>query len=336
MKLASFNDGTLDGKLIVVSKDLKFFTDASHISPTMQFALDNWSNVNFKLQNLYEKLNKNLIEKNLFNQEKVYSPLPRSYQWADCSAYTNHLKLARKARGADLPNSYLNNPLIYQGGSDDFLPPRSPITILDENWGVDLEAEIAVITNYIPMGSTIDKIKDKILFVMIANDISLRNLVPEEIDKGFGFYQSKPSTSFSPVAISLDELADTWNNGKLHKQISVNVNDIPLGRNLTGKDMTFNFYELIAHACKTRNLISGSIIGSGTISNVSKNKEPELQVSEGGRGYCCLVEKRMVEILKFGKPITPYLKNGDIITIEIFNDENQSDFGRIQQKIVKL
>ncbi len=336
MKLASFNDGTLDGKLIIVSKDLKFFADASHISPTMQSALDNWSNVNFELQNLYEKLNNNLIEKNLFDQEKVYSPLPRSYQWADCSAYTNHLKLARKARGADLPNSYLNNPLIYQGGSDDFLTPRSPITILDENWGVDLEAEIAVITNYIPMGSTIDKIKDKILFVMIANDISLRNLVPEEIDKGFGFYQSKPSTSFSPVAISLDELADTWNNGKLHKQIFVNINDIPLGRNLTGKDMTFNFYELIAHACKTRNLISGSIIGSGTISNVSKNKEHELQVSEGGRGYCCLVEKRMVEILKFGKPITPYLKNGDTITIEIFNDENQSDFGRIQQKIIKL
>ena len=336
MKLASFNDGTLDGKLIIVSKDLKFFTDASHISPTMQFALDNWLNVNFELQNLYEKLNKNLIEKNLFDQEKVYSPPPRSYQWADCSAYTNHLKLSRKARGFDLPNSYLNNPIIYQGGSDDFLPPRSPIPILDENWGVDLEAEIAVITNYIPMGSTIDKIKDKILFVMIANDISLRNLVPEEIDKGFGFYQSKPSTSFSPVAISIDELADSWNNGKLHKQISVNVNDIPLGRNLTGKDMTFNFYELIAHACKTRNLISGSIIGSGTISNVSNNKEPELQVSEGGRGYCCPVEKRMVEMFKFGKPITPYLKNEDTITIEILKNENQSDFGSIKQKIVKL
>ncbi len=336
MKLASFNDGTLDGKLIIVSKDLKYYTDASHISPTMQLALDNWSKVNLKLKKLYKKLNNDLIDKNLFNQEKVYSPLPRSFQWADCSAFTNHLKLARKARGADLPKSYLNNPLIYQGGSDDFLSPRSPIPILDENWGVDLEAEIAVITDYIPMGSKVEEIKDKILFVMIANDVSLRNLVPEEIDKGFGFFQSKPSTSFSPVAISLDELQDSWSDGKLHKKISVNVNGIPLGRNLTGQDMTFNFYELIVHACKTRNLMSGSIIGSGTISNISKNEEPELTVSEGGKGYCCLVEKRMVEIIKFGKPITPYLKNGDTITIEILNSENQSEFGRIQQKIVKL
>ena len=335
MKIASLNDGTIDGKLIIVSKDLKYYTDASHISPTVQSTLDNWSKVNLKLKKLYEKLNNNLIKKRLFDQKKVYSPLPRSYQWADCSAYTNHLKLARKSRGADIPDSYLNNPLIYQGGSDDFLSPRSPIIILDENWGVDLEAEIAVITDYVPMGSKVEEIKDKILFVMIANDVSLRNLVPEEINKGFGFFQSKPSTSFSPVAISLDELGDSWSDGKLHKQISVNVNDIPLGRNLTGEDMTFNFYELIAHACKTRNLISGSIIGSGTISNISNSEEAELPASEGGRGYCCLVEKRMVEIIKYGKPITPYLKNGDTISIEILNNENQSEFGRIQQKIVK-
>ena len=336
MKLASLNDGTKDGKLIIVSKDLKYYTDASHISPTMQLTVENWSNVNLKLKKLYKKLNENLINKKIFNQENVYSPLPRSFQWADCSAYTNHLKLARQARGVDLPKSYLKKPLIYQGGSDDFLSPRSPIPILDENWGVDLEAEIAIITDYIPMGSKVTEIKDKILLVMIANDVSLRNLVPEEIDKGFGFFQSKPSTSFSPVAISLDELKDSWSNGKLHKKISVNVNDIPLGRNLTGEDMTFNFHELIAHACKTRNLISGSIIGSGTISNISKNKEAELPVSDGGRGYCCLVEKRMIEIIKYGKPITPYLKNGDTISIEILNSKNESEFGRIQQKIIKL
>ena len=336
MKLASLNDGTKDGKLIIVSKDLKYYTDASNISPTMQSAIDNWSNIKAKLTKLYEDLNYKMINKNIFDQNKVYSPLPRSYQWADCSAFTNHLKLARKARGVDLPKSYLKNPLIYQGGSDDFLSPRSPIPILDENWGVDLEAEIAVITDYIPMGSNIEEIKDKILLVMIANDISLRNLVPEEIDKGFGFFQSKPSTSFSPVAISLDELEDSWSNGKLHKEISVNINDIPLGRNLTGEDMTFNFHELIAHACKTRNLISGSIIGSGTISNIPKNKEAELPVSEGGRGYCCLVEKRMIEIIKYGKPITSYLKSGDTISIEILNSENESEFGRIQQKIIKL
>ena len=336
MKIASLNDGTIDGKLIIVSKDLKYYTDASHISPTVQSTLDNWSKVNLKLKKLYEKLNNNLIKKRLFDQKKAYSPLPRSYQWADCSAYTNHLKLARKSRGADIPDSYLDNPLIYQGGSDDFLSPRSPIIILDENWGVDLEAEIAVITDYVPMGSKVEEIKDKILFVMIANDISLRNLVPEEIDKGFGFFQSKPSTSFSPVAISLDELEGSWCNGKLHKKISVNVNDIPLGRNLTGEGMTFNFYELIAHACKTRNLISGSIIGSGTISNISKTKQAELPVSEGGKGYCCLVEKRMIEIIKYGKPITSYLKSGDTISIEILNSKNESEFGRIQQKIIKL
>ena len=336
MKLASLNDGTKDGKLIIVSKDLKYYTDASHISATMQSALDNWSNIKEQLKKLYEDLNHKMINKKLFDQNKVYSPLPRSFQWADCSAFTNHLKLARKARGVDLPKSYLKIPLIYQGGSDDFLSPRSPIPILDENWGVDLEAEIAVITDYIPMGSKIDEIKDKILFVMIANDISLRNLVPEEIDKGFGFFQSKPSTSFSPVAISLDELEGSWSSGKLHKKILVNVNDIPLGRNLTGEGMTFNFYELIAHACKTRNLISGSIIGSGTISNISKTKQAELPVSEGGRGYCCLVEKRMIEIIKYGKPITSYLKSGDTISIEILNSENESEFGRIQQKIIKL
>ena len=187
MKLASLNDGTKDGKLIIVSKDLKYYTDASNISPTMQSAIDNWSNIKAKLTKLYEDLNYKMINKNIFDQNKVYSPLPRSYQWADCSAFTNHLKLARKARGVDLPKSYLKNPLIYQGGSDDFLSPRSPIPILDENWGVDLEAEIAVITDYIPMGSNIEEIKDKILLVMIANDISLRILVPEEIDKGFGF-----------------------------------------------------------------------------------------------------------------------------------------------------
>ena len=196
MKLASLNDGTKDGKLIIVSKDLKYYTDASHISATMQCALDSWSNIKEQLKKLYEDLNHKMINKKLFDQNKVYSPLPRSFQWADCSAFTNHLKLARKARGVDLPKSYLKNPLIYQGGSDDFLSPRSPIPILDENWGIDLEAEIAVITDYIPMGSKIDEIKDKILFVMIANDISLRNLVPEEIYKGFGFFKSKTSTSF--------------------------------------------------------------------------------------------------------------------------------------------
>ena len=335
MKLATLKDETIDGKLIVVSKDLKFYSYVSHIAQTMQSALDNWSKVYFDLKEISDKLNDNKIERFIFNESKVNSPLPRSYQWADCSAYVNHLKLARKARGVQLPKSYWNNPLIYQGGSDDFLSPRSPIAVIDEDWGVDVEAEVAVITDYIPMGSKIEKIKDKILMVMIANDISLRNLIPEEINKGFGFFQSKPSTSFSPVAVTIDELGKSWVDGKLHETIMVDLNNIPLGRNRTGEDMIFNFYELIAHAAKTRNLSSGSIFGSGTISNMSSNGGPEDPIGQGGRGYSCIVEKRTVETIKLGRPISPYMLFGDIIRIQVLDKNKESIFGKIEQKLIK-
>jgi fumarylacetoacetate (FAA) hydrolase len=335
MKLATLKDETIDGKLIVVSKDLKFYSYVSHIAQTMQSALDNWSKVYFDLKEISDKLNDNKIERFIFNERKVNSPLPRSYQWADCSAYVNHLKLVRKARGVELPKSYWNNPLIYQGGSDDFLSPRSPIAVLDEDWGVDVEAEVAVITDYIPMGSKIEKIKDKILMVMIANDISLRNLIPEEINKGFGFFQSKPSTSFSPVAVTIDELGKSWVDGKLHETIMVDLNNIPLGRNQTGEDMTFNFYELITHAAKTRNLSSGSIFGSGTISNMSSNGGPEDTIGQGGRGYSCIVEKRTVETIKLGRPISPYMLFGDTIRIQVLNKNKESIFGKIEQKLIK-
>lgn len=335
MKLATLKDETIDGKLIVVSKDLKFYSYVSHIAQTMQSALDNWSKVYFDLKEISDKLNDNKIERFIFNERKVNSPLPRSYQWADCSAYVNQLKLVRKARGVELPKSYWNNPLIYQGGSDDFLSPRSPIAVLDEDWGVDVEAEVAVITDYIPMGSKIEKIKDKILMVMIANDISLRNLIPEEINKGFGFFQSKPSTSFSPVAVTIDELGKSWVDGKLHETIMVDLNNIPLGRNQTGEDMTFNFYELITHAAKTRNLSSGSIFGSGTISNMSSNGGPEDTIVQGGRGYSCIVEKRTVETIKLGRPISPYMLFGDTIRIQVLNKNKESIFGKIEQKLIK-
>ena len=335
MKLATLKDETIDGKLIVVSKDLKFYSYVSHIAQTMQSALDNWSKVYFDLKEISDKLNDNKIERFIFNERKVNSPLPRSYQWADCSAYVNHLKLVRKARGVELPKSYWNNPLIYQGGSDDFLSPRSPIAVLDEDWGVDVEAEVAVITDYIPMGSKIEKIKDKILMVMIANDISLRNLIPEEINKGFGFFQSKPSTSFSPVAVTIDELGKSWVDGKLHETIMVDLNNIPLGRNQTGEDMTFNFYELITHAAKTRNISSGSIFGSGTISNMSSNGGPEDTIDQGGRGYSCIVEKRTVETIKLGRPISPYMLFGDTIRIQVLNKNKESIFGKIEQKLIK-
>ena len=335
MKLATLKDETIDGKLIVVSKDLKFYSYVSHIAQTMQSALDNWSKVYFDLKEISDKLNDNKIERFIFNERKVNSPLPRSYQWADCSAYVNHLKLVRKARGVELPKSYWNNPLIYQGGSDDFLSPRSPIAVLDEDWGVDVEAEVAVITDYIPMGSKIEKIKDKILMVMIANDISLRNLIPEEINKGFGFFQSKPSTSFSPVAVTIDELGKSWVDGKLHETIMVDLNNIPLGRNQTGEDMTFNFYELITHAAKTRNISSGSIFGSGTISNMSSNGGPEDTIVQGGRGCSCIVEKRTVETIKLGRPISPYMLFGDTIRIQVLNKNKESIFGKIEQKLIK-
>ena len=335
MKLSTLKDGTIDGKLIVVSRDLKYYANASHIAHTMQNALDNWSKVYLDLKEIFYKLNNNRIEKFIFNENNVHSPLPRSYQWADCSAYVNHLRLVRKARGVELPVSYWKNPLIYQGGSDDFLPPMAPISVLSEDWGVDMEAEIAVITDFIPMGSKIEIIKNKILLVMIANDISLRNLIPEEINKGFGFFQSKPSTSFSPVAVTIDELGKSWQNGKLHETIMVDLNNIPLGRNQTGEDMTFNFYDLIAHAAKTRNLLSGSIVGSGTISNMSSNGGPEDAIEEGGRGYSCIVEKRTVETIKFGGPVSPYMSFGDTVKIEVLNNKQDSIFGKIEQKLIK-
>ena len=335
MKLATLNNNSIDGKLVVVSKDLKFCTSVQHFSPTMQYALDNWEKISKRLNKTYYKLNNNKVKKNIFDQSKALSPLPRAYQWADGSAYVNHVSLVRQARGAKLPDSFWENPLIYQGGSDDFTSPRSPITVQDEKFGIDFEAEVAVISDYVSMGSNLNTIDKKILLVMLANDVSLRNLIPDEIDKGFGFFQSKPSTSFSPVAVTIDELGDSWSKSKLFQTIRVDLNNKAFGRAETGIDMTFSFRDLIFHASKTRNLRAGSIIGSGTVSNSDKKGGPGLSINEGGKGYSCIAELRMVETIKYGKPKTNFLTFGDKVSIEILDKSNQSIFGKIEQ-VVKI
>ena len=336
MKLASFNDGSRDGRLIVVSKNLKYYTVVGKIAPTMQFAVDNWNKVSIKLRKIYEALNANEIEKENFDEKLVHSPLPRAFQWLDASAYVNHVSLVRKARNAKIPKSFWTDPLMYQGGSDDFTPPRSPITLSDENWGVDFEAEIAIIINDVEMGSSPEIVEDKILLVMLVNDVSLRNLVPNEIGKGFGFIHSKPSTTFSPVAVTLDEIKPFWRNGKLHRSVIVNLNDKSIGKADTGKDMTFNFNELISHASKSRNLRAGTIIGSGTVSNRSDDGGPGKTIKNGGRGYSCIAELRMVEKIQTGSEKTPFMKFGDKVSISVFDDNNNSIFGTIEQTFKKI
>ncbi len=336
MKLASLKTKKRDGELIIVSKDLKRYVSCKEIASTMQNALDNWLQVQKKLHNLYKMLNNDEVKSFPFDETSVHSPLPRAYQWADASAYVNHVNLVRRARGAELPESFWTDPLMYQGGSDDFIPPQSPILLPDETWGIDMEAELAVITNDVPMGIKSSSAEEKILLIMLVNDISLRNLIPSELSKGFGFFQSKPSTSFSPVAVTLDEIDNYWSNGKLSRIMEVDLNDKPLGRANASIDMTFNFPQLISHASKSRNLKAGTIIGSGTISNRDKNGGPGLPIDEGGDGYSCLAELRMVETIKFGKPKTPFMMFGDKVRIEMHDDNGQSIFGKIEQKLEKL
>ncbi|MEO0979426.1 MAG: fumarylacetoacetate hydrolase family protein, partial [Pseudomonadota bacterium] len=264
MKLATLKDGSRDGKLVVVNERLTYCTDASHIAPTLQAALDDWDAVAPKLALLAESLSHEAVPTLRFHEHDALSPLPRAYQWADGSAYVNHVELVRKARGAQMPDSFWTDPLMYQGGSDTFLAPRDPIRMRDEAWGIDMEGEIAVITGDVPMGVSPEDALKAIQLVMIVNDVSLRGLIPAELGKGFGFFQSKPSSAFSPVAVTPDELGDAWKDGKLHLPLSVDLNGAAFGRAQAGVDMTFDFGQLIAHAAKSRNLGAGTIIGSGT------------------------------------------------------------------------
>ena len=322
MKLATYQNDTKDGQLMVVSHDLSKTVAVPDISTTLQFALDNWKEVSPKLQEIYHLLNIGEIKNSIvFNEHQCHSPLPRAYQWADGSAYVNHIELVRKARNAEMPDSFWTDPLIYQGGSDNFIPPKAPIMISNEQFGIDFESEIAVITLDVPMGISADEAHHYIALVMLVNDVSLRNLIPPELNKGFGFFHSKPSSAFSPVAVTIDELQQYWRDGKVHLPLITHLNETLFGQPNAGVDMTFNFPTLIAHAAKTRPLAAGTIIGSGTVSNYDRSV-----------GSSCLAEKRMLEIIEYGTPKTHFMRFGDKVKIEMFDGE-QSIFGSIEQEV---
>lgn len=333
MKLASLKNGR-DGQLVVVSNDLSKMTSATDIAPTLQAALDNWSEIAPKLQQRFEALEAGQVESQAFDQTACASPLPRAYQWADGSAYVNHVELVRKARNAEMPETFWTDPLMYQGGSDSFLGPRDNIVMpQDDGFGIDFEGEVAVITDDVPMGVSPEAALQHIKLVMIVNDVSLRGLIPGELAKGFGFFQSKPSSAFSPVCVTPEQLGSKWENGVLHLPLVSHYNGENFGKPNAGVDMTFNFGQLVAHAAKTRPLCAGTIIGSGTVSN-KLDGGPGKPVSEGGVGYSCIAEVRMIETIQNGKPSTPFMKAGDTIQIEMFDDNQQSIFGQISQKVV--
>jgi fumarylacetoacetate (FAA) hydrolase len=333
MKLASLKSGGRDGTLVVVSRDLVTCQAVPKIARTLQQALDDWDHVAPRLLQVYDQLNAGTAAgAESFIEEECASPLPRAFQWADGSAYINHVELVRKARGAQVPPSFYADPLMYQGGSDSFVGPCDPIAVLTEEWGVDLEAEVAVVTGDVPMGASIEKAAQGIRLVMLVNDVSLRNLIPKELEKGFGFFQSKPASAFSPVAVTPDELGDAWRDSKLCLPLQVTLNDAPFGRPNAGDDMTFSFAQLIAHAAKTRELGAGSIIGSGTVSNKQGSLHGS-SIANGGVGYCCLAELRMYETIEHGAPTTPFLRFGDTVRIEMFDADGASIFGAIDQEV---
>jgi fumarylacetoacetate (FAA) hydrolase len=335
MKLASLRNGKRDGRMVVVSRDLTRCTDASFLVPTLQAALDDWSRIAPHLEALAESLEHGSVPSERFHEHDALSPLPRAYQWADGSAYVNHVELVRKSRGAELPESFWTDPLMYQGGSDSFLAPRDPIALpQDQAWGIDMEGEVAAIVDDVPLGASPAEARDRIRLLMLVNDVSLRRLIPDELAKGFGFFQGKPSSAFSPVAVTPDELGDAWDGGKVHLPLCVDLNGKPFGRAQAGVDMTFDFGALIAHAAKTRPLVAGSIIGSGTVSNKLEGG-PGKTIEEGGVGYSCLAELRIVETLRDGKATTDFMRFGDTVRIEMKDRTGHSIFGAIEQKVEK-
>jgi fumarylacetoacetate (FAA) hydrolase len=334
VKLATLNNKTRDGRLVVVSKDLTRCCEAGNIAPTLQAALDDWDNIAPKLELLYRDLEHQTIPCERFDEGETHSPLPRAYQWADGSAYINHVELVRKARGAEVPESYYTDPLMYQGGSDNFLGPRDDIPLGDPAWGCDMEGEVAVITDDVPMGVNADNAADHIKLIMLCNDVSLRGLIPAELAKGFGFFQSKPPSAFSPVCVTPDELAGVWKDSVIHLPLHVDYNGKPFGRANAGVNATFNLAQLVAHAAKTRPLSAGTIIGSGTVSNQDENGGAGKPVSEGGLGYSCIAEIRMIETITGGTPQTPFMSSGDTVKIEMLDHNGASIFGSIEQTVV--
>jgi fumarylacetoacetate (FAA) hydrolase len=324
MKLASLRHGR-DGLLVVVARDLKTYVGVPHIAPTFQRAIDDWANAAPRLMRIYDLLNENSADgAKPFDPKECMAPLPRAYQWADGSAYVTHVELVRKARGAEMPPSFWTDPLMYQGGSDGFIGPCDPIPAHDEAWGIDFEAEVAVITDDVPMGVDAHAAEKHIKLLMLVNDVSLRNLIPAELAKNFGFFQSKPASAFSPVAVTPDELDEAWKDGKVHLPLTVDFNGTRFGAPNAGEDMTFSFPQLIAHAAKTRSMGAGSIVGSGTVSN-----------KDHSRGSCCIAERRTLEQLEGGAPKTPFMKFGDRVKIEMLDWEGKSIFGAIDQEVVR-
>jgi fumarylacetoacetate (FAA) hydrolase len=332
VKLASLKHGR-DGRLVVVSNDLAWCADATHIAPTLQAALDDWTALEGALRNLATDLEHEVIPRERFHERDAAAPLPRAYQWADGSAYVNHVALVRQARGAEMPDTFWHDPLIYQGGSDGFLGARDPIPLANEGWGCDFEAEVVVVTGDVPLGASREAAADAILLVGLTNDVSLRNLIPGELAKGFGFFQSKPASAFSPVFVTPDALGDWWQDGKLHRKLMVDLNGAAFGRAEAAVDMTFDFPTLIAHAAKTRRLGAGTIIGSGTVSNRDADGGPGKPVAQGGVGYSCIAEVRTVETIANGQPATPFLKAGDTVRIWAEDDKHHPIFGVIEQVV---
>jgi fumarylacetoacetate (FAA) hydrolase len=332
MRLASLKFAR-DGRLVVVSKDSQRCAPANGVAPTLQAALDDWATCGPLLFERSEELEAGRGPSTAFRPEDCASPLPRSFQWVDGSAYVNHVQLVRQARGAEMPASFWTEPLMYQGASDGFLGPREPIQLADPDWGCDFEAEVAVIVDDVPQGAGREEALAAIRLVMLVNDVSLRNLIPDELGKGFGFLQSKPASAFSPLAVTPDELGGAWREGKLHGALRVDLNGKPFGRPDAGVDMTFDFGRLIAHVARTRSLCAGSIIGSGTVSNRASDGGPGLPIAFGGVGYACLAELRTVEAIVYGAPPTPYLTFGDVVRIDMVDRTECSIFGGIEQRI---
>ena len=333
MKLATYKDGSRDGQLLVVSRDLTTAHYATGIAQRLQQALDDWNFISPQLQDLYDALNAGRARHPFpFDAAQCMAPLPRAYQWADGSAYLNHVELVRAARGAEVPESYFTDPLMYQGGSDDFLGARDDIRVADEAFGIDFEAELAVVTGDVPMAATPEQGLEAIRLLMLVNDVSLRNLIPDELAKGFGFFQGKPSTAFGPVAVTPDELGDAWQEGRVHLTLQISWNGRKVGLVDAGPDMRFHFGQLIAHAAKTRRLRAGSIVGSGTVSNPGTEKDAR---RDWPKGYACIAEKRAMETIQDGAPQTGYMKFGDSVRIEVKGKDGESVFGTIDQKVVE-
>ncbi len=333
MKLATVGNGTRDGRLVVVSRDLAYAASAGGIAATLQQALDDWPVLSPKLADLSSALERGSVPRERFREHDALSPLPRAFQWADGSAYLSHVELVRKARGAAMPPELWTDPLLYQGGSDSFLGPREPIRAATEDFGIDFEAEVAVILTDVAMGASADEARGAIALLALVNDVSLRNLIPAELAKGFGFFQSKPSSAFSPVAVTLDELGSAWDGSRLQLPLRVSLNAKPFGRANAGEGMNFDFPQLIAHAARTRPLGAGTILGSGTVSNRESDGGPARPIAEGGIGYSCLAEARMAEILRCGGAKTPFLRFGDVVRIEMMDAEGKSVFGAIEQRV---